>query len=273
VDGSHIRTLLLTFFFRQMPELIRRGRIFIAQPPLYQLIRGKTSRYVLNEKVMADTLTEVGLEHSTLEVRDPSRTDPKTGIAPVQKRIEGESLKRTARALRRLAELVTIAERRGVRFADLLTTRDRDPEGRERLPSHRVSWVGGGVAHDEYAWSAGDAEAIAAKHNLRTEEPVENGQETPVVDHRVPGAIRELHENRELDRVFVDLTGVGLDIADWALVQEESAAGEKLPARFAWVITGSLPAKAAPDEAAGDAGADGQDEPEGAARKPAPKNS
>src|SRR5262249_32049829 len=143
VDGSHIRTLLLTFFFRQMPDLIRRGRVFIAQPPLYQLIRGKSSRYVLNEKVMEDTLPAMRLEHASLEVRDPSRVDPKTGQVPVQKRIEGEALRRTARALRRLAELVTIAERRGVRFADLLATRDKDPEGKDRLPTHRLSWTAG----------------------------------------------------------------------------------------------------------------------------------
>src|SRR5690606_16711123 len=69
VDGSHIRTLLLTFFFRQMPELIRRGRIYIAQPPLYQVIKGKKSRYVLNEKLLDDTLTDLGLEGASLVVR------------------------------------------------------------------------------------------------------------------------------------------------------------------------------------------------------------
>jgi DNA gyrase subunit B len=68
VDGSHIRTLLLTFFFRQMPELIRRGHIYCAQPPLYQIAWGggkkKKSKYVLNERELSGTLTEIGLERA-----------------------------------------------------------------------------------------------------------------------------------------------------------------------------------------------------------------
>jgi DNA gyrase subunit B len=135
VDGAHIRTLLLTFFFRQMRELIERGNLFIAQPPLYKVKKGKKETYLDKDEDRDKMLLDLGLEDSILYVRKPGR--------PKAMRESGEE---TAAEPLRKAELRTLVEtimtleslerqliRKGLRLQEYLDLR-HTPEAAGRLP-------------------------------------------------------------------------------------------------------------------------------------------
>jgi DNA gyrase subunit B len=246
VDGSHIRTLLLTFLFRQMPELIRRGHIYIAQPPLYQITKagGKKQKgtYVLNDKLLDDALMDLGLEHAALAVREVTvQDDAHVSVREVQ-RLEGPTLRKAITLLRRMTELVNVSQRRGVPFAQMLALREKDPAAKLRLPTHRVSYrAPGGVQGDEHCWSEDKALELVAARKLRL---VESSGEPSSLEGGGWAIIRELHENRELDRLFAQLGEAGLPVSDttFAGVQGETVTGEKIAAPFAWI------AKHAPQE-------------------------
>ncbi len=100
VDGSHIRTLLLTFFYRQMLDLVEKGHLFIAQPPLYKVKRGKQERYLKDENTLEDYLIEIGTEN--IRVRS---TNDGNGLT-------GQPLQGFIKKVLRLEKLMAIATRK-----------------------------------------------------------------------------------------------------------------------------------------------------------------
>ena len=236
VDGSHIRTLLLTFFFRHMQELIKSGRVYVAQPPLYQVTRKKRVDYVLNEREMRRTLTDLGLESTSLIIRDAD-----TGKD--SRRIEGEELRRVVEMLNKLEELVTIVRRRGIDFVDFLSQRK---DG--KLPTYRVVVEG----QDHFFHYVEDRDAYVLE--LGEPQPAAGNGDGITADSLNPRVEKsyEMHETRELDKLFAELEQFGLSIEDFDVKQEESVTGEKLATRYALVqdhtvidipgVSGILPA-------------------------------
>ncbi len=216
VDGSHIRTLLLTFFFRHMQELIRAGRIYVAQPPLYLVTRKRKDEYVLNERAMRATLTQLGLEGTTLVIR----TD---GIET--KLITGDELASMIELLGKLEELVGVIKRRGIDFADFLAKRDE----KGQFPRFHVVIEG----TDYFPYSADERDELLRTSGAVVGEARE-AKDAPAVQGPRLQKNNELHETRELEKLIAELASHGIAIDDYFLTQEESVSGEKLSTKYAF---------------------------------------
>ncbi|MEM8738036.1 MAG: DNA topoisomerase (ATP-hydrolyzing) subunit B [Planctomycetota bacterium] len=230
VDGSHIRTLLLTFFFRQMPDLIKQGRIFIAQPPLYQVSRGKKSEYVLNERRMQTVLGELGVGGAQLIVY----ADHDSADRAEAQRIEGNDLIATLDALTQLRDLVQIVQRRGLTLAELLAMRESDPAGQGRLPTHQIQVpadeTSNGLTGTHYFWSEAEEENFRHEQHLMVEDDELPG-EAADTGHRLV-VRRELHEVRDLEACFAKLETLGLEIQDYFLKPRQTVTGAMAPTKF-----------------------------------------
>ncbi len=113
VDGSHIRTLLLTFFFRQMPQLIERGHVFLAQPPLYKITRKKKEEYIQTDDILIRRLLELGVEDTTLiSAADDARS------------FKASQMLDALQALTEIESIGRTLERKGIPFQDFLTRRN-----------------------------------------------------------------------------------------------------------------------------------------------------
>ena len=123
VDGSHIRTLLLTFFYRQMYDLVAKGHVYVAQPPLFRVVRGKKDTYyVQTEDEMKTQLLEAGLGDSVF--------DPGDGNL-----VEGERMVKLVRTLAAMEEAIIALERRGI---SLKLHAERQDPVTLRLPVYHV---------------------------------------------------------------------------------------------------------------------------------------
>ncbi len=230
VDGSHIRTLLLTFFFRHMQELIRAGRVYVAQPPLYEITRKKKAEYVLNERVMRETLTTLGLEGAKLIVRDAD-----TGQEASQ--LSGPELRKVIEQLDKLEELARVVQRRGIDFAEFLSRRDQSGH----LPAYRVIVEG----EEHYFHDVNQRDLYLRENNLIVEDEDSvkvQGDEKAIVNASTNGKVvqrlqknQELHEVKDLEKLFAQLGAQKLSIDDYYLTQEESVTGEKLATKYALV--------------------------------------
>ena len=212
VDGSHIRTLLLTFFYRQMYDLVAQGHVYVAQPPLFRVRKGKKAHYVQTEEEMKTELLDLGLGDSVF--------DPGNG-----EQIEGQKMEKLCRTLAAMEDAIVALERRGISLK--IHAQRQDPESL-KLPVYHVflgieeHWFTTRSELDAYV----EEQEKKLGHELRVDDtapsapggPEEtNGSAAKVSSPKL--RIVELHEVRTINTLLGDLHELGFNID--ALIPED----------------------------------------------------
>ena len=184
-DGSHIRTLLLTLFFKQMPQLIEKGNIYIAQPPLYKVKRGKREEYIETEKQMNDFLFDLGTDGMVLtRVKD-------------KKTLKDKQLKELLNLVLEFGKLARAIERRGVKLPKYLDFRHKKTK---KLPIYMVKVEG------DAQFLYDDEELAKAIKKLEKElgKDVEIGEKS--------GHVVEFYEARGAEKITEKIEKMGFKI-------------------------------------------------------------
>ncbi len=222
VDGSHIRTLLLTFFFRHMRELIDRGFIFVAQPPLFLLKKGKKAEFVLNDAILDGKLTEWGLSDTRLAVR---RFDGASPTPVLERFIVGGDLKALTEKVDDIAYVGRVMRRRGINLETFIK-KHHLADG-ARLPLVRA--VMDGEDHyfvDDAGFNEFRRQAQARFDRIKV---VEGGVSLPAAETEESAKILvryELPESKQLAQAMRWLDEHDISIDDYFKKREELVTGE-----------------------------------------------
>jgi DNA gyrase subunit B len=226
VDGQHIRTLLLTFFYRQMAKLVEEGHIYVARPPLFKVAekRHKEARFVQTAEEMHRELSRRGLDGTRLLVHPPPSDGQPAGAPQV---IQGESLTGLLEILSRLEESLQTLERRGIQLADYL---ERATE--RGLPYFRVLFSG----HERWFFTQDEVDAFRQAEQTRLGRELVVGDEANGHGNGNGNGsaevfyVQELHEVRQVNRGLEGLRRHGLVPRD--LVPAPRIAGREPPLRL-----------------------------------------
>ena len=197
VDGSHIRTLLLTFFCRFMPELVKRGYLYIAQPPLYLVTRKKRAEYVQDDDQLNRILIELGSSEVELRTYDQSRT------------FSAGELKTILENLSSLARYTRSIEGNGGNFRQYLAARSADGH----LPEYMVR-IRTGNDEDVTYFSDENALRAFAEQNRDLKLFDEQLSDEELATHSGPSrraVLHELHESHAIQKIFARLNESGID--------------------------------------------------------------
>jgi len=221
VDGAHIRTLLLTFLFRQMPELLSRRMVYIAQPPLYEIrTKGqRKSEYVLAESQMRRRMVGRGLEGTELFVRDgrKPRTPNSKLQTPKGRKVADKQLAALVKVLADAERIINVLARRGINFAEFVKVYYDPAKG--GLPRFLIRVQG----QDEFYYDINEYEK-------RLDELQATSDEQP---ETVDFDGEELHEVARINQINEKLnTEFGLDLNDFLLKPVKAVSGEALPTKF-----------------------------------------